>query len=287
MPRKPGGSPKARNLGAELRKVRDEAGINQRALAQKMEIARPRLQRWENGTTVPSVEDVAIYLAMCGLAKGPERERLLDLARDVDAENWITSDLPGTHSSLTTFIEFERTCTSMVNVAPLLIPGLLQTADYSRAVMAGLGSGEIEKRVMLRLGRQNILWRRRNPLRFTAVIVESALRERVGGPHVMADQLYNILDVAKRDNVSVHVIRSGGQRVHAAHAGPFIVFRFPKAPPIVHIEHYRSSVFLYNTREVADYVRAEEDLRSMALSREDSLELVADIAAEMEKEADA
>ena len=96
-----------------------------------------------------------------------------------------------------------------------------------------------------------------------------------------------MVGVAKRDNVSVHVIRSGGQRVHAAHAGPFIVFRFPKAPPIVHIEHYRSSVFLYNTREVADYVRAEEDLRSMALSREDSLELVADIAAEMEKEADA
>ncbi|MEU5844855.1 Scr1 family TA system antitoxin-like transcriptional regulator [Saccharopolyspora shandongensis] len=137
MPRSPGGSPKARNLGAELRKARESAGVTAVDLARKLDVSRPKIQRWEIGTTVPTPAEVAGYLAVLGV-NGAERDRVVALAEDVDAGNWITSDVAGASPELTTFIECERTCTSITDVSPLVVPGLLQTARYMRAVMTGL-----------------------------------------------------------------------------------------------------------------------------------------------------
>lgn len=283
MPKNPGGSPKARNLGAELRTLREDGQVSTRELAHKLDVARARLIRWENGSTVPSTAEVASYLTHLGI-NGDERDRVVALAEDVDAGNWTTSDTSGARTELTTLIEFERTCTEMVNVAPLLIPGLLQTDDYIRAVMGDLE--DVENRVHLRLGRQNILTKRRNAPRLTVFICEGVLREPIGGPVVMADQLHHILDMTERSNIRVHVIRSGARKVHVAHAGACVLFRFPKASPIVHLEHYGPASFLYNAKDVAAYERAEDVLRNVALSEDDSHELMAKIATEMDKEAE-
>ncbi|TDD41354.1 helix-turn-helix domain-containing protein [Saccharopolyspora elongata] len=281
MARNPAGSPKARNLGAELRKAREDVGITALRLAQKLEVSRARLQRWENGTTVPTPAEVASYLTYLNI-NGAERDRVVQLADEVDAGNWTTSDTSGARTELTTLIETERTCTEMVNVAPLLIPGLLQTDEYIRAVMGDLD--DVENRVHLRLGRQSILTKRRNAPRYSVFISEWVLREPIGGPAVMADQLRHIVDMAKRENISVRVIPSGARTMHPAHAGMFVLFRFPKASPIVHLEHYGPASFLYNTKDVAIYERAEEVLRTVALSEAESASLMAKIATEMEQE---
>lgn len=280
MARSLGGSPKARNLGAELRKSREDAEMSANKLAQKLDVPRPRLQRWESGATVPTPAEVAGYLALLGI-NGAERDRVVELANDVDAGNWTTSDASGARTELTTLIEFERTCTEMVNVAPLLIPGLLQTDDYIRAVMGNLD--DVENRVHLRLGRQNILTKRRNAPRLTVFVSEGVLREPIGGPVVMADQLHHIMEMAERGNVAIRVIRSGARMFHAAHAGPFVLFRFPKASPIVHLEHYGPASFLYNVKDVSVYERAEELLRHTAVSESESLALMAKIVTEMEQ----
>lgn len=282
MPRKPGGSPKARNLGAELRKVREDVGVSARSLAQKLDVARARLQRWENGTTVPSPAEVASYLAVLGMTNGAERDRLVSLAEDVDASNWITSDITGVRTELTTLIEFERTCSRMVSVAPLLVPGLFQTADYVRAVMTGLGTDDIDRLVGVRLGRQSVITRRKNAPDYRAFIGEGVLREPIGGHDVMAEQLHRIAKLAERPNIAVQVIPSGVESAHPAHAGPFVLFKFPKAAPIVHLEHYGTAAFVYGTREVSFYERAEEALQQTAMSEEDSLKLIVEIATEME-----
>lgn len=280
MAKGPAGSPKARNLGAELRTLREEADVSANSLAQKVGIARGRLQRWENGQTVPAPAEVAAYLALIGV-NGDERDRVLELAEDVDAGNWTTDDTSGARTELTTLIDVERTCTEMVNVAPLLIPGLIQTDEYIRAVMGNLG--DVENRVHLRLGRQNILTKRRNAPRLTVYIAEGVLREPIGGYAVMADQLHHILGMAERENIAVRAIPSRAHAMHPAHAGPFVLFRFPKASPIVHLEHYGSPSFLYKDKDVAVYERAEEILRTVAMSESDSVSLMAKIATEMEK----
>ncbi|GAA0531736.1 DUF5753 domain-containing protein [Saccharopolyspora thermophila] len=182
---------------------------------------------------------------------------------------------------LTALIEFERTATRITNVATGLIPGLLQTSDYARAVMRGKPVGEVEKLVLMRLGRREILSARNGP-QLTAIISENALREPIGGHEVMAEQLRKVAELATWPNISVRVVASGSTTWHPGHVGPFVVFEFPKAQPIVHLEHYRSSAFLYNPGLAQEYLDAITTLLSFAMDETDSLEFIAKCANEME-----
>lgn len=283
MPNSPAGSPKARNLGAELRTLRRGADIAYRDMAARLGLPPTRYQRWESGEVVPSPEEVAEFLNHADI-NGPERDRILDLARDVDGENWITSDVTGQRTELTTLIEFERTCTSIVDVSPLLIPGLLQTAGYVRAIMTGTEMDDVDRRVGVRLGRQDVITRRKNPLPYVAIIGEWAIREPIGGPDVMIEQLNRLAELSARPNIEIRVLPHGASAGHAAHAGPFVLFEFPKAAPIVHLEHFGSAAFVYAAKEVAAYKRAGESLRHAAMSESESRALIAEVATEMEKE---
>lgn len=151
MAKSASGSLEARALGAELRECRDNSGLSVRALAQKLGIAHVRVSRYEGGTSVPDAEEVASYLTAVGV-NGTARQRLVQLAREVGEPNWLTTGVSGIQQELTTLIEFERTATDITDVSPLLVPGLLQTSDYARALMTDMPLGEVEKRVMLRLG---------------------------------------------------------------------------------------------------------------------------------------
>ncbi|GAA2776425.1 helix-turn-helix transcriptional regulator [Saccharopolyspora taberi] len=280
MVRSGAGSPKARALGAELRECRDKAGMTVRALASRLGIAHVRIARYESGTSVPAADEVAGYLAAAGIL-GDERERILRLAREVGEPNWIPSGYPGARPELTTLIEFERTATEITNLSPMLLPGLLQTPDYARALMTDLPPGEVEKRVALRVGRREVLTRSDSP-RLTAYVLEAALHESIGGPRVMAEQLRFVAEMALRPNVDVRILASGARSLHAGHAGPFVLFEFPKAAPIVHLEHYSSAAFLYGARDVQAYLQARDNLRTVAISQAESLRMLGSCAEEME-----
>ncbi|GAA4876349.1 helix-turn-helix transcriptional regulator [Saccharopolyspora cebuensis] len=280
MTRTTGGTPKARALGAELREARENAGRSLRALAQELETNHVKLMRYETGKSVPAPEVVAAFVTALGVS-ATERDRLVEMARDADTPNWLTADRAGVHQELTALIEFERTATRITNVATGLIPGLLQTSDYARAVMRGKPVGEVEKLVLMRLGRREVLSTRNAP-RLTAIISENALREPIGGPEVMADQLRKVEQIAEWEGVDVRVIRSGSTVWHPGHVGPFVVFEFPKARPIVHLEHYRSSAFLYNPGLAEEYVDAITTLLSLALDPAQSIAFIAERAHEME-----
>lgn len=282
MRRTPGGSPKARNLAAELRTSREASGVAQRELAQKLQIDRSRLQRWEKGTTVPTPVEVGSFLALCGVDER-ERARIVAIAENVDGEDWIASDVVGVRAELTTLIEFERTCESIADVSPLLIPGLLQTAGYVRALMMALGADDVDRRVGVRLGRQEVITKR-NGRPYSAIIGEWALREPVGGCDVMAEQLRRLADLAERPNVEIRVLRANSTTPHPALLGAFQTFMFGKADPIVHLEHQGSAAFCYLAKEIAAYRRAEETLRDAAMNVEDSKAFIADLATAMEKE---
>ncbi len=225
------------------------------------------------------------YLANLGINHGSERDRLVELARDVDANDWMTSDVSG-ETELTALIEFERTCTRMVTVSPLLVPGLLQTPDYIRAVMSGLDTSDINNRIGLRLDRQSVITKSKHPPDYTTFICENVLRNPVGGYTAMAEQLRHIHRLATtHSNVQVRILPSETGVINPASAGPYVFFEFPKAAPIVHLEHYGSAAFVYGAREVSVYERAEENiLRHAAMDEEKSLALIAEIATEMEQE---
>ncbi|GAA0523514.1 helix-turn-helix transcriptional regulator [Saccharopolyspora thermophila] len=273
-------TPKARALGAELRECRLAAGLTQKQLADQIGVSYVSVSRYETGTRSPRPEDVAQILATLGVT-GDRYAELVDMARGADQPNWLETGEKGLRRELTTIIEFERTSTSIVEVATGVIPGLLQTSDYARAIMREKPGRDLEARVALRVGRRDVLYRATAP-HLTAIISEGVLRNRLGGVAIMADQLRHLLKMGELPNVAIVVLPAVSERWHPAHAGSFILYEFPKSAPIVHLEHFCSGVFI-NTKEVAAYQDAVATLRGMAVDEERSAVLIAEIVRELEE----
>lgn len=273
-------TPRVRALSAALKQIRTDKGVGQRELARMLGIQHANISFWESGKRIPDVTDVAAILAKLDVT-GPERERILDLARHATEPNWLTAGVPGMSPGLAGVLDCERTASTITDWSPLVLPGLLHTSDYARALLsAGLPANEAEPRVMMRMARRDVLIRSQ-PANMIALIHERALEEVMGSPTVQVDQLRHVLTMAERPNVTIQVVQSG-QGWHPGMAGPFILFDFPGSPSIVHIEHHRSSAFLYDEADVQDYKAAAEAIRSVAMSPEESLELIAGTITKLE-----
>lgn len=272
-------TPRARQLGAELRQARKDAGLTTHQLGAQLGRSHTHVSRWENGRLTPSVADVGAVLGILGVT-GTERDRLLELAQDAGDPNWVA---PGVDRQLAALTEYERTALRVVDVEPLLIPGLLQTADYARSIMIGAGAtrGEADQRVTFRLGRHDVLTRR-NPVELVAFIGEYALRHPPCEHGVMLEQLQQLEKWTGLDNVTVQVIPASNKYTPALE-GPFVLMEFERAKPVVHLEHYRSSTTITDAGDVRDYQAAAETLRRDAMSAAASTALIAEIAHDMER----
>lgn len=273
-------TPRARALGAEIRHAREAAGVGFRELARRLDISHSALSHWESGRRPPSPEDVAGLLGILNVT-GEERDRLLELARDASDPNWVT---PGLDKQLAALIEYERTATRITEVNPLLVPGLLQTGDYARAIMraAGATRGEADHRAMVRIGRREVLEREEPAApEFHALIGEYAFRYPACEASVMAAQARHLLRWAQRDNITIQVVpmRTGWTPMHS---GAFILMEFARARPVIHLEHYRSSLTLTDGGDGQDYQAAADMVRRAAMSPDDTAALIADVAKRLE-----
>ncbi|HEU5471341.1 MAG TPA: helix-turn-helix transcriptional regulator [Actinophytocola sp.] len=277
------GTPRALTLAAVLREARERAGISVRELARRLQVAHTTVGRWEGGRTVPSAEDVSAVLACLKIA-GDEREHILSLARGSAADDWLAAGPPGISKQLTGVMECERTARHITEWAPLVIPGVLQTSDYMRAMLAQgtLPPGEVETRVMLRMARRDAFTRRRDPTRLVALIGEPAIHGGIGGEAVMLDQLRHLLDVAELATVTVQIVSVSGEW-HPGHAGPFMLYEFDKGMrPIVYLEHHRSGAFVVDETDLSSYRAAVETIRGVGLSPDESREHIAHLITSME-----
>ncbi|MPZ85373.1 MAG: helix-turn-helix domain-containing protein [Actinophytocola sp.] len=275
-------TPRARALAAAIREIRERSGVSGRKLSAQLGLSHGTLSHWETGRRIPSVEDVAAFLAVLGVV-GEEKEHVLDLARHAAEPNWLTVGMPGIPQQLAGVWECERAASAIAAWTPMIIPGLLQTPEYARAtaVAGGLPEGEVESRVMVRNGRREVITRRNDPVMFEALICEVALREVIGGTEVLAEQLRWLGDMAKRKNVTVRVVPLG-VGWHPGFAGPFVLYDFPDAPPVVHFEHYSSGAFVPDADDVQAYRGAVDRLREIAMSPAASTRHIAEVAKEME-----
>lgn len=280
MPKRPA-TVRARGLGAELRELRETKKLTTREVAKHLGWSASTVSRTENGMRNISSEDVAALLVLYGVT-GQERERLLALARESDQPGWWETQHPGLPSQLTALIGFESQAIRIVDVELILVPGLLQTPEYVRAMLdaASVPGLQAETRVATRLGRQALL-SRPEPPEYLAIVDESVLRRPVGGKAVMAEQIRHIGRVAERPNVSVQVIPYDCG-AHAGLSGSYVLLEFAKARSIVHLEHKRSSLFLDEPDDVTPFVSTVDTLRNVALDPIRSIELLKSLAVEYE-----
>ncbi|MEU6151951.1 helix-turn-helix transcriptional regulator [Actinosynnema sp. NPDC047251] len=274
-------TPKAVALGAELRAARDRSGLTLRELAKRLGVDHSALSRAESGDRPPAPEMVAAILAKLGVTGG-EFDRIVGMSGDSDDSVWVAVSIPDLQSQLSALLSFEQLATTITDVSPLLIPGLLQTGGYTRAIMraGNVPRQEVELRVATRLGRRDVLVRP-DAARFTAFIGVAALRGGIGGRAVMAEQLEYLLKAAEWPNISLHAIpESAGW--HPALEGGFMVLD-TEAMSVVHVENRRSGLFYQDDADIAAYQEAVAQVRGVALDRGETIRVIAREVGEIEE----
>jgi transcriptional regulator with XRE-family HTH domain len=251
-------------LGAHLRKLREEKGITREAAGYEIRSSESKISRMELGRVSFKERDVADLLSYYGLADDEERTALLTLARDANRPGWWHGEGDILPPWFQPYVGLESAASIIRTYELQFVPGLLQTADYARAVIL-LAHGkaqpsEVERRVGLRMARQQNLTRA-DPPQLWAVIDEGALRRLVGGVDVMRAQITALIDATKMPNVQLQVMPFdfGG---HAAAGGSFSILRFPDQdlPDVVYVEQLISALYLDKREDVEHYVAAMERL---------------------------
>ncbi|MGQ0778289.1 MAG: DUF5753 domain-containing protein [Pseudonocardiales bacterium] len=234
-----------------------------------------------SGKRGASEVDVSAFLAVCKVT-GAERGRLLALSREQHTPGWWQQHGSRLPKQLVTLIDHESMAVAYSDIQPMLVPGLLQTGDYARAVIsrvANVPADEIDDRVAARLARQSLFSRER-PARFEFYVHESVLRLPIGGPAVMFHQLDHLLRISMRSYLTLRVIPAS-LGAHAATAGPFIFMEFAEIKPLVYLESETSSLFLEKPEEIQAYQRILGALAKTALGERESRELIATLATEL------
>ena len=191
------------------------------------------------------------------------------MRREAEGPGVLVAGTTTIGAQLTKLIEWEQGARRITDVAPLIVPGLLQTADYARAILSR--HADVETRVALRMGRSEVLRRSRNPVELHALIDDEVLSRGFASADVMADQLRHLLKASELPNVTIQLVPSTGARYTPMLAGPFILFDFDTAPSIVHLEHHRASASLWEEADVQGFRDAVGRITEVAMSPERTL----------------
>ncbi|GIG68134.1 hypothetical protein HNR73_004705 [Phytomonospora endophytica] len=255
-------------LGGHLRRLREAEGISRADAGWEIRSSESKISRLELGRVSFKERDVDDLLTLYGVDDPEERARLLALAREANAPGWwhrFGDVLPSWFQS---YMGLEATASLIRTYEVQFVPGLLQTRAYAEAVvMLGhdlAGRRDVERRVDLRMDRQNVLHRPDAP-RLWTVLDESALRRPLGGRDVMRGQLEALIKYSQYPNVILQIIpfEAGG---HAAAGGAFTMLRFadPELPDVIYLEQLTSALYLDKRDDVDQYIAAMERLSVQA-----------------------
>jgi transcriptional regulator with XRE-family HTH domain len=253
------GGPTVRRIlvGAQLRRLREARGITREDAGYVIRGSGSKISRLELGRVSFKERDVSDLLTHYGVTEPEQRQALLLLARDANAPGWWHNYDDVMAQWFETYVGLEEAASLIRTYEVQFVPGLLQTEDYARAVtVAGrpdLTADEIERRVHLRMARQQILTRSNAP-KVWAVVDEAALRRPIGGSRVMRAQIRRLQELTDTTHVTVQVMpfRFGG---HAAECGAFSILRFPEPdlPDVVYLEQLVSALYLDRLDQVDPY----------------------------------
>lgn len=274
-----------RKLGAELRTLRTSAGLTSGEAARLVGWHQSKVSRIETGTSGVKPADVRSLLDAYDVADPQLRELLLVLSGSGDGDgrhHWwhaYRGVLPPTYRD---FISLESQASAMRTLETTVVPGLLQTPEYARAVTRAALEGASEERldalVEVRLARQDVL-RANPPMELSAVLDEAVLRREVGGPGVMARQLERLVEAARLPHVRLQVLPFTAG-AHIGVTGPFVIFSFSRTSDldVVVLDHLMSSFHLERKEDLQAYSEAFNALSIHALPPEDSLDFIAGAA---------
>ncbi|TCP55276.1 helix-turn-helix protein [Tamaricihabitans halophyticus] len=277
---------RSRQLGDAMRQALRATGLSGKEIARKLRWDEARLSRNLSGKRACAELDLSAFLAVCDVT-GAERDRMLWLCREANRPGLLQQFGTGLPKQLRILVDLENNAAKYHSFQLCMVPGLLQTGDYTRALLTEAGNvppTEIDERVAARLARQSLL-SREQPIQFTFFVHEFALRLPVGGAEVMSEQLHHLLRMAVRPHIDLRVVpaHQGG---HAGVAGAFLLLDIVDFKPVVYLESQTTSVFLEEAAEIATYRAMLARLAETALDARQSKELIGNTAIELYPDGD-
>ncbi|MFE0023608.1 helix-turn-helix domain-containing protein [Amycolatopsis sp. NPDC059021] len=258
--------PAAIALGAGLRIAREHRGISLRAMATALGLEPATVSVLERAIRPPTVELTTRVLGFLAV-HGDDYRRLRNLAQHVKDPNWTE---PGPCEYPAPLLEYERTATTILTWAPKVLPDLVQTPDYARAVLdSGILTGdEIGQELMLRLVRQDAL-SGETPATLTILLSQEALTHRVVGPGVLHEQLRHLLTLIDTGQVAVRIVPADPHGQPSL-LSPFSLLRFPHSTPAVTVCQDHIHAYFTEPSYVDRYENAADRLTQRALRERNS-----------------
>jgi transcriptional regulator with XRE-family HTH domain len=263
-----------RELGVLLRALRNEKGLTVEQVAERLLCSPSKVSRMETGHGIATPRDIRDLCDLYDVTNPAERDRMNRLALEGKREGWWESyDL-----DFDTYVGLETDATGLKYYQSTIVPGLLQTADYARAMLdvsiPKLDSDRIDQLLEVKLIRQRVL-SRELPLRLWAVFDEAALHRVVGGRGVMAAQLDRLVEVSANPNVRMQVIPYEAGAHPAMDSSFNILDLYGAVPNVVYVEGLSGWRYFERPADIARYQEVFDRLCHLALSEEKSIELIA------------
>ncbi|WP_250213575.1 helix-turn-helix domain-containing protein [Acrocarpospora catenulata] len=269
-------------VGAQLRRLREAAGMSREKAGDAIRGSHSKISRMELGRHSFKLRDVADLLDLYGATRD-ERDSLLCLAEQSNASAWWHAYRDVIPDWFDQYLGLEQAASVIRSSEVQFIPGLLQTEQYARAVIR-LGhldapNAEIERRVALRLRRQEIL-RKQSPAVLWTVIDEAALRRQIGDREIMRAQLAHLRELSHLRNVTIQVMPfSSG---HPVGGGPVTILRFAetRVPDVAYLEQLAQASYLSKPNDLDTYWHLMNQLCVLAATPDESRDLIRQIIAE-------
>lgn len=261
-------------IGVELARFRNDAKLSLAELAEVTGISRPKLGHLETGRSMQYPADIRKILKACKVDK-EHADRIVLLSGRADEASWLGEWTDVMSDWLRTIVGLESLAHSEFVFEPVLLPGLIQTENYARALTnaaSRVRPDHAERLVEFRMQRARLL-SKDEPLWLHAVFNEQALRLRVSDQETLNEQYRHLLKLGERSNVTLQVVRPEAGP-HSAVTGQFVLLDFADARPIAYVELQDAAVFMDDSAQVRTYTLSTQSLERVALSPGETAALI-------------
>jgi transcriptional regulator with XRE-family HTH domain len=276
---------RSRRLGSDLRQLRRKVNLTADAVAEELGFSQSKVSRIESGEVRISRTDLKALLGLYGVTEPEQVEAFVAAARNARTQGWWIAYEDALPREYADYIALEATAKGIRDFEAMIVPGLAQTSDYTRHLLAA--SPEIVEAeraaslIQVRADRQRLILDNPHPPRVWMIVGEGALRQQVGGSKVMIPQLKHLAELTDLPHLTLQVMPfSAG--AYASVDSSFILLDYPGTDPtIAYVANLTGALLMDSQGQVEAFTAAFDSLRATALSPADSLALIQHIRAEL------
>jgi transcriptional regulator with XRE-family HTH domain len=274
-----------RRLGAAIQEARERAGVTPEQAARAIHGDKSKISRIETGRHRVSRLELEILLDLCKVTESKTRDWLVALSTEGQRRSWWRRHGDVLEQDFKELLTLEDDAERIVAFQAQVLPGLVQTKNYAKSVMRSsvpdLPVERLEFFADFRVQRQAVL-EKENPPNYLCIVTEGVLRQQVGGPDVMAEQLRHLLSISQLPNITIQVIPFE-QQGYTGTSGSFVLYSYPDPLDldVVQVEYLDGALYLEEDDAVRKYRHSLELLRLSALPSPRSIDLISAIARDL------